>query len=130
MTAQGPRTRRITTLTGMEANKVKLDTAVYAIRCKETGLYLPDRQGRGYSNDEPTSIDRPRLFWKRRSAEMALRAWAKGRWVKKISGGYRFDLGSQSHAEYDEEVVIEPVEGRGLEGMEIVTLTLTLKEAR
>jgi len=98
-----------------------VNAVVYAIRRKSTLLYLPDRRGKGYSNDEPTSKDRPRLFWTRRAAEMALHAWGRGRWVCKRSGGYG---SGPLDMEYDEEVVIKPVPGRVLIDMEIVELAL------
>lgn len=99
-----------------------MDAAVYAIRRKSTGLYLPDRRGKGYSNDEPTSKARPRLFWTRIAASAALKAWGRGRWVCKRTGGYG---GGPLDLEYDEEVVVEPVSGRDLTDMEVVPFMLS-----
>lgn len=97
-----------------------MNTVLYAIRHKHTQLYMPDRQGKGYSNDEPTSKDRPRLFWKRKAAEAALAAWLKGRWVKKFSWCHRWDEG------VDDELEIVPVAGRVKEDMEIIPMSLRL----
>lgn len=107
--------------------KLLMKAEVYAIRNKHTGLYLPDRQGRGYSNDEPTSPARPRLFWKLTSARMALRAWLKGRWLCKKSGGY--SIADSFGYEYDEEIKIIPVESRKAEDMEIVVFSLVEQDA-
>lgn len=56
-----------------------INLTVWAIRNKETGLFLPaTKQGRGFSFDEPTSEDRPRIFYTLQSARQALASWARG----------------------------------------------------
>ena len=61
--------------------------ALYAIKHKPSGFYLPPplgRMGRGGSHTEPVdcSGDRPnpRLFETKLSADRALSAWLQGKW--------------------------------------------------
>lgn len=108
---------------GQSAPPAPLTTLVYALRNRHTGLYLPDRRGKGYTNDEPTSKDRPRLHWSRRSAVSAARAWLKGVWVKKSSNPCRLD--SEYGWECDEWTEIRRVATRKAEDMEIVAFKLT-----
>ena len=108
---------------GVSAPSAPLTTLVYALRNKHTGLYLPDRQGKGYTNDEPTSKARPRLHWSRRAAEMALRAWLKSVWTRRTEGGYRYDHAME--VECDEWTEVRRVETRRADDMEIVEFKLT-----
>lgn len=97
----------------------------YAIRHKLTGHFLPPpigRSGKGGSWTEPTEGP-PRLFHKRRNAEIALRAWLKGIHKRTVE-----EWGSMDALEpqYDEGINIEPQPHRKAEDMEIVTLSLEI----
>ena len=51
---------------------------VWAIKQKDTGLFLPDVASRGKTQVEPCSNDVPRLFTTRKGARCALTWWKKG----------------------------------------------------
>lgn len=104
---------------GVSMTRLTMRSEVYAIRHKPTGRYLPARAGKGYSNDEPTAVSRPRLFWSRQSAKLALTAWLKGRWVR--CGGYRNGPDDEG---CEEDVKVVPVATRKAEEMEIVAFLL------
>lgn len=90
---------------------------VWAIRDKTREMFLPHyKSTRGYSFSEPISVNRPRLFFSRRSATAALAAWLRGYHVPlKDNDGYgTFTYGYK----------IEKCEGRKKENMEIVEFEL------
>jgi hypothetical protein len=98
--------------------------AVYFIRHKPTGYYLPEPTGfggRGGSHTEPADpeVTRPRLFRSRRAATNALGQWLRGKHV-------RWFCVDQFTGEYDEGVDIKPVSSRKAEDMEIAESTLNL----
>lgn len=108
-------------ITRVGSTRLRMTATLYAIRSKSTGLYLPPRTGKGFTNDEPTSPV-PRLFWSLNGARSALGAWAKGRWVCKRTGGY--SIADSFGYEYDEKINIVPVKGRDIADMEIVAFAL------
>lgn len=97
---------------------------LYAIRQKGTLKFLPNTAtNRGHTYSEPVAGPQPRLFDRRRSAAVALKAWAKGHATPIMDIDYgefgeRYD--SQRGVDYS------PVEGRNADDMEIVEVTLVL----
>lgn len=86
----------------------------FAIRKKNTNLFLPGGRRRGFTNDELTDWEKkyPRLFSKKQGASQALRWWLKG--ICTVS--YFGDDG--------EDWDTTKIESRKPEDMEIVKLRL------
>lgn len=93
----------------------------YAIRHKPSGGFLPARwkRSRGFSFDEPSTDEFPRLFKSERSASMALSAWLRGEWKEK-----EYDHDEWSHTDYVIGASPVPVEGRKSSDMEIIAFRL------
>lgn len=94
----------------------------YAIQHKPTGFYLPaSRRRKGFTHDEPVDaeITPPRLFLKKRSADIALRWWLKGKGESRWStvAGY----GDYEPKEI-QHVDTKKVESRKPEDMEVVAI--------
>ncbi len=89
----------------------------YAIKHIPTGGYLPSRERRGHTHEEPKTGCVPRLFPKRSSAHLALVAWLKGDWKESHS--------TDSYTgEWDMDVTIRPRPHRKAQEMIIVPIKL------
>ncbi len=97
----------------------------YAIRHNPSGLFLPAGRARGFTYDEPSS-GIPRLFSKRKAAEMAMKCWLAGPWKKEYEtddwSGSKFTIGASAPD--------SPPENRKPEEMEIVTVIISLKKSK
>jgi hypothetical protein len=90
---------------------LKLSLDLYAIRHRPTGNWIPPRQGRGGSHDEPKP-GQPRLFPSIRSARAFLSNWLQG--VFERSGHQNWE------GDWEDDVRIKKVDSRKKEEMEIV----------
>ena len=69
----------------------------YAIKHIPSGGFLPKRERKGHTHEEPQVGCIPRLFSSRKNANLALKAWLLGEWTEKIyadsySGEYDVDM--------------------------------------
>jgi len=55
----------------------------YIIQQISTKLHLPSGRSRGFTHDEPTGAQPPRIFFRKRDAQAALRCWLQGEWSEK-----------------------------------------------
>lgn len=95
-------------------------TQFYAIRQISTGYYLPQshRRHRGYTNDEPTDKQPPRLFNNIGGAKHALRWWLEG-------AHYRHLITSNFGDEL-ESIEVRKMPNRNKDDMQIVRVYITL----
>lgn len=96
---------------------------LYAIRHNPSGGFLPMRwkSSRGYSFDNPTTKEVPRLFKSKRSAERALTAWLMGEWKREWVSDNDWEVNDGYYAG-----VPDKVESRKREDMEVVPVTLSI----
>ena len=90
----------------------------YAIKHIPSGKFLPESK-HGYTHVDPTDKVPPRLFTKKRNAQVALTFWLKGKFVEHWSQGGYYDPDPELY--YD----AEPVPGRKKEDMKVVEMVLT-----
>lgn len=88
----------------------------YAIKHLPTGGYLPQRERRGHTFEEPRVGCVPRLFAREQSAKLALSAWLQGKWV-----AWR---GQTYFGEYDEDITVKPQADRKPEEMAVVKIVI------
>jgi hypothetical protein len=97
---------------------------LFALRLRGTDdMFMPARRsGRGFSHDEPQRRGGelgPRLFPTPLHAERAARAWNKGKFRRKVR--YTMD-------DCSEEIVVEPVEARRGQELEVVGAVVCVGE--
>lgn len=102
----------------------------YVIRHKETGEYMPQLKGKGYSHWNPAVVNTisnlsrklfgtPRLFPTRRSAMTSITQWASN---PNAYNGYRKDA-----APWDDDIIIKSKDdGRKKEDLEIVKVDINI----
>ncbi len=91
----------------------------YAIKHEPTGRFLPaTKRRRGFTNDEPEStvLWPPRLFPRRRDAEIALKWWLKGEVTREVTKDYYGDV--------DEVIHVRRIPRRRASEMRVVRMAL------
>lgn len=102
---------------------------MYAVRHIPSGNFLPVTK-KGYTTVEPVGIEiaAPRLHKSHRSAKMALQAWCRGKHEARWEYWSSEDVYSSAGGTYVEEIKIKPMRGRNPDHMEVVEITLLIKE--
>lgn len=88
----------------------------YAIKHLPSGGYLPQRERRGHTFEEPHVGRIPRLFAREQYARLALKAWLKGAWEPDYETDDCFRIGASAPS--------DPPETRKPEEMAVVKIAL------
>jgi len=104
---------------------VRTEHAYWAICDLDTGYFLPAREGRGHTWEEPVPawVQPPRLWVNRAGAARALGWWKKGRTSKKVSRFTGPDAPLVGEEVWEERVT-EPAPERSGRSMEVVEIRL------
>lgn len=91
----------------------------FAIKEISTGKFLPQHEGKGHTNNEPTNSLPPRLFTTHKGAATALSWWLKGKHYITYT-----EPNNKWEEEWDRWIKATPVLSRKKENMKIVEIRL------
>ncbi len=93
---------------------------VFVVRHTPSGKFLPPTRGYGGATRRELSADRPRVFYRQSDAKNAATWWSRGHARSSYTSDW--ETGIRELA----DIQSEPVEGRRIEDLKIVKVTLII----